>query len=120
MEYFFTIENSALLFQGILFLSFAFYYLKRPPKKINHFYGYRTRRSMANQEIWDFANRQSAKDFWYVAVATMITGIVLFPFDIFLKVFIQILVLLVGIGISVWHTEKEIDKHFDKNGNKKS
>ena len=120
MEYFFTIENSALLFQGTLFLLLAFYYLKKPPKKINYLYGYRTRRSMANQEIWDFANRQSAKDFWYVAIATMGIGIVLLPFDIPLKVLIQVFVLLVGLAISVWHTEKEIDKYFDKNGNKKS
>lgn len=115
-----SVENSALLFQGILFLVLGFYYLKRPPKKINHWYGYRTRRSMANQEIWDFANRQSAKDFWRVAVAVMLTGILLLPFDFFLKVFIQLLVLLIGIGISVWHTEKEISKRFDKNGNKKT
>jgi uncharacterized membrane protein len=114
-----TLENSALLFQGVLFLSLAFFYLKKPPQKINHFYGYRTRRSMANQEIWDFANRQSAKDFWRVTIVTMIAGVVLLPFDIPLKVLIQVGVLLIGLGISVWNTEKEIDKFFDKNGNRK-
>ncbi len=114
-----TVENSALLFQGILFLSLAYYYLKKPPKKINHLYGYRTRRSMANQEVWDFANRQSAKDFWRVAIATAAIGVILLLFDISFKVFIQVGVLLIGLGISVWHTEKEIDKFFDKNGNKK-
>ena len=101
-----SVENSALLFQGILFLVLGFYYLKKPPKKINHLYGYRTRRSMANQEIWDFANHQSAKDFWRVAIAVMLTGILLLPFDFFLKVFIQLAVLLLGLAISVWHTEK--------------
>jgi len=115
-----SVENSALLFQGILFLILGFYYLKRPPKKINHWYGYRTRRSMANQEIWDFANRQSAKDFWRVAIATMGTGLVLLSFDFSFKVFIQLAVLLIGLVISVWHTEKEISKFFDKNGNKKT
>ncbi|WP_299761501.1 SdpI family protein [uncultured Dokdonia sp.] len=115
-----SVENSALLFQGILFLVLGFYYLKRPPKKINHWYGYRTRRSMANQEIWDFANRQSAKDFWHVAIAVMLTGLVLLVFDIPFKVLIQVAVLLIGLAISVWHTEKEISKRFDKNGNKKS
>jgi len=97
-----SVENSALLFQGILFLILGFYYLKRPPKKINHWYGYRTRRSMANQEIWDFANRQSAKDFWRVAIATMGTGLVLLSFDFSFKVFIQLAVLLIGLVISVW------------------
>ncbi|MFC4636428.1 SdpI family protein [Dokdonia ponticola] len=116
----FTIENGALLFQGILFLCLTYYYRKNPPKKINHFYGYRTRRSMANQEIWDVANRQSAKDLWRVALATMISGLILLPFETTPKVFIQLGVLLLGIGIAVWHTEKELDKTFDKNGNKQS
>ncbi|MEP0263283.1 SdpI family protein [Dokdonia sp.] len=111
-------ENSALLIVGFLFLFLAYYYLKKPPKKINHLYGYRTRRSMANQDIWDFANKQSAKDFWRVAIVTMITGLALLPFDIPFKVLVQMAVLLIGLGISVWNTEKEINKHFDKNGNK--
>lgn len=112
------VENSALLLVGFLFLYLAYYYLKKPPKKINHVYGYRTRRSMSNQDIWDFANKQSAKDFWRVAIVTMSIGLILLLFDIPFKVIIQMTVLLLGLGISVWHTEKEIDKHFDKNGNK--
>jgi uncharacterized membrane protein len=111
-------ENSALLFVGFLFLFLAYYYLKKPPKKINHLYGYRTRRSMANQDIWDFANKQSAKDFWRVAIVIMATGLALLLFDITFKILIQMAVLLIGLGISVWNTEKEINKHFDKNGNK--
>ncbi|WP_299216827.1 SdpI family protein [uncultured Dokdonia sp.] len=119
LEVFFTEENSALLLLGLLFLGLAYYYRKNPPKKINHLYGYRTRRSMANQEIWDFANTQNAKDFWRVAIATMITGVVLLPLHSSLKVFIQLVVLLLGLGIAIWHTEKQIDRFFDKNGNKK-
>lgn len=114
------IEDSALLLVGFLFLCLAYYYLKKPPKKINYVYGYRTRRSMSNQDIWDFANTQSAKDFWKVAIVTLIVGIALLLFDIKFKVLIQMGVLLIGLGISVWHTEKEIDKYFDKNGNKRS
>lgn len=114
-----TIENSALLLQGVLFLSLAYYYLKKPPQKINYLYGYRTRRSMANQEVWDFANLQSGKAFWRVAIATATIGIILLLFDISFKVLIQVGVLLIGLGISVWYVEKEIDNFFDKNGNKK-
>lgn len=32
-----------------------------PPKKINHLYGYRTKRSMKSQEAWDFAQRHSVQ-----------------------------------------------------------
>ena len=31
-----------------------------PPKEVNGVVGYRTRRSMVNQDTWDFANRQIA------------------------------------------------------------
>lgn len=116
---FFTEANISLLFQGILLVSLAYYYHKKPPKKINHFYGYRTRRSMANQEVWDFANRQSSKDFLRLAIISLIVGVLLLPFDIPFKVGIQLAVLLFGLGFAVWYTEKKIDKRFDKNGNKK-
>lgn len=32
-----------------------------PPKKINSFYGYRTPRSMKNQENWDFAQKYAGQ-----------------------------------------------------------
>lgn len=40
---------------GVLFLLSVVFW-KFPPKKINSIYGYRTHRSMLNEEIWDFAN----------------------------------------------------------------
>jgi len=39
----------------------GFIMLKWPPKKINSLYGYRTKRSMKNQENWDFSQVLSAK-----------------------------------------------------------
>ena len=36
----------------ILIVLFAIIVKTYPPKKINHFYGYRTSRSMKNQETW--------------------------------------------------------------------
>ena len=40
---------------GLLFLmSIVFYFF--PPKKINYIYGYRTNRTMLNDDIWNFAN----------------------------------------------------------------
>ena len=34
---------------------------KWPPKKINHWYGYRTPKSMKSEENWHFAQKKSAK-----------------------------------------------------------
>ena len=39
-----------------------------PPKKINSLYGYRTTRSMKNQEIWDYAQKKSAKEMMKVGL----------------------------------------------------
>ncbi|HMP98127.1 MAG TPA: SdpI family protein [Cyclobacteriaceae bacterium] len=52
------IISPPLLVIGYLFMRF-------PPKKINHFYGYRTPRSMRSQEAWDFANKYSSALMFY-------------------------------------------------------
>jgi uncharacterized membrane protein len=41
-----------------------------PPKKINSLYGYRTRRSMKSQKMWDEGNRISANMLLWAAILT--------------------------------------------------
>jgi uncharacterized membrane protein len=50
-----------LFIVGFVFALAAFITLKFPPKKINSIYGYRTSRSMKNQENWDLAQRFSSQ-----------------------------------------------------------
>lgn len=50
-----------LVLTGFIFYLAAWIQAKYPPKKINHFYGYRTKISMKNQEIWDYAQQYSAE-----------------------------------------------------------
>ncbi|MDH3711262.1 MAG: SdpI family protein [Cyclobacteriaceae bacterium] len=52
MIYYFIL-GGLITIVGLLFYTF-------PPKKINLIYGYRTRRSMRNQETWEAANRYSS------------------------------------------------------------
>ncbi len=47
---------------------FAVVFLKRPPKKINAFYGYRTKRSMASKEAWDFAHKLCGKAWLWIGL----------------------------------------------------
>lgn len=58
-----TNENQLIIALGycIFMLIISFIYFKYPPKKINYFYGYRTKRSMKNNENWSFANNYAAK-----------------------------------------------------------
>jgi uncharacterized membrane protein len=46
---------------GFIFIVMGFIMSKKPPKEINHLYGYRTPRAMKNQKIWDYAQVYSAK-----------------------------------------------------------
>ncbi len=46
---------------GVIFIIAAIIQLKFPPKKINSFYGYRTKNSMKSKEAWEFAQIYSAK-----------------------------------------------------------
>ena len=41
----------------VVMLAGSWWFLKKPPRQINRFYGYRTMRSMRNQDTWDFAHR---------------------------------------------------------------
>ena len=49
-----------LILTGFIFYVAGLIQAKYPPKKINHFYGYRTSTSMRSQEIWDFSQQYSA------------------------------------------------------------
>ena len=47
---------------GLSFMITAFICKRFPPKKINHFIGYRTKQSMESQEKWDFAQAYWPKE----------------------------------------------------------
>ncbi|WP_002148676.1 SdpI family protein [Bacillus cereus] len=46
---------------GTIFILAALILQKNPPTDINAAYGYRTKRSMKNKELWDAGNRYSAE-----------------------------------------------------------
>jgi len=108
-----------VLLYGLPLLIFGYIYKIRPPKKINHLYGYRTTRSMKNQQVWDYANKIGAQAIMYSGAITMIFG--LLPLFINWKYvhFIPLAVLLLTLIGGILYCEKLLDQHFDKNGNPK-
>jgi uncharacterized membrane protein len=64
----------------LLMLLLSLYFIYYPPKGINSLYGYRTFRSMKNQENWNFANKLSAK---YMLINTLV-GFAIFVISFFL------------------------------------
>ena len=104
-----------LLFGGIFTLAggIQYYY---PPKKINHFYGYRTTASMRSQEAWNFAQLYSAKLMIRMGLLLFVAGAILVwiletnPFGILLGIGIPLLF----VAIFIFRIEREIAKRFPK------
>lgn len=107
-----------IIFDGLLFLGLAYYYLKKPPKTINELYGYRTRKSMSNQEIWDAANKRSAKDLVTYSWVLFGSGVLLWIFQIPYAMIVHLGIMLVGLAIAMYSTIRYLNEHFDSNGKK--
>ncbi len=86
---------------GLIFWIGGLYFEKYPPKKINWLYGYRTKRSMRNIEVWTFAQAYVAKAMQSMGLRTLLIGGVLGCFDFgFVGQFT--LILLITIGYPIW------------------
>ena len=71
---------------------------KRPPKKVNWFVGYRTRKSMKNEKVWEEANRYCGKLWIIIGLAMIVVAILLnvlfyFRIIIFSETILTIIVL---------------------------
>ena len=115
-----------LLIPGIM-VGIGTRFLKHPPGTINAWYGYRTARSMKNQETWDFAHETCGK-LWVrlgklsflpallAAVLTFGRGIETVSVVSVVVVTIQTLAL---IG-SIFPVERALKRNFDDSGRKRS
>lgn len=107
----------------LMMLIFGWRFLKKPPKKINGFYGYRTTRSMKNQQTWDYAHQVCGK-LWFRAGAVMLPlsllamlpllgrGIEGQSIWLIVVVGVQILVMLA----TLFPVERALKRKFDKYG----
>lgn len=110
----------------VVMIGFGRYFMKTAPREINTLFGYRTARSMKNQDTWVFAHKYCGK-IWSV------TGLVMLPVTLVLMLliygksedtiglvggaitFAQIIPLIVAIV----PTERALKKNFDENGNRR-
>ena len=60
---------------AVVYLLVGFLTVKYPAKKINPLYGYRTKRSMCNQEAWDYAQRVSSRK---IILVGLVMGVIAF------------------------------------------
>ena len=110
---------------GITMIGFGFLFEKHTPKKINFILGYRSFRSMKNQETWEYGNKLSGLLLSRLGIALFICSTAAL---IFVHGSSDIVIRNVGIAIIVVHallivisalaTELSLHKHFDKDGNR--
>ena len=93
---------------------------KYPPKKVNWFVGYRTRKSMKDETVWKIANQYCGK-LWIkigltmFVVASLLSALVYFKIIIFSETFLIIIVFcqivpLLLSGVMVENKIKNTDK----------
>lgn len=95
---------------------------KKPRKKINLIFGYRTIRAMKNQGTWDFAQVYHGKTLFNTCIFLLIAGI---PAILILNQFFDpsvpfacaVVLIMADSFLPIYFTEKKLKQLFDKNGN---
>ena len=105
---------------------FGWLLFRKTPKKINYVYGYRTKRSMMNEETWRFANQYCGKA-WYLcglisAPLSVIAIALVFgkgPGTVGMVGGIITMLQLIPLGGAIIPTEIALRKNFDENGKRR-
>ena len=99
---------------------------RRCPSRINSFFGYRTARSMKNNDTWEFAHRHSGRIFFGVGTAMLVVSAVAHvPFygcneDTVASVSLVItMIQLVILFLSIVPTEIALKRNFNDDGTRK-
>ncbi len=116
----------SVLLIPVIMLFFGTVFSKTAPKEINYIFGYRTARSMKNEDTWKFAHTLLGKIWTRCGLVMLVFSVVsmLFVFgksrDItgnigLVITFAQLLLLL----LTIVPVEKALKENFDKDGNRK-
>ncbi|KAB7682731.1 SdpI family protein [Bacillus sp. B1-WWTP-T-0.5-Post-4] len=99
---------------GIIFVLAAIILQKNPPTDINEAYGYRTKRSMKNKELWDAGNRYSAEvmkqnGFIMMLIGSVISILFRYPHTI-IAIMVVMVLLIIRLFIRVENRLKTIEQ----------
>lgn len=114
-------ENLSLILAllGVFFTILGILSGHYPPKKINAIYGYRTRRSMRNQETWDFANRLSARMMLITGTVLALIGFGLWGLGYSLHVIWFLILVWATILYLIVSVERQLKRRFDEQGQRR-
>ena len=107
---------------SILFLSGGIFYLvalvlsKFPPKKINYFYGYRTKASIKKSRILEFCTKLHIKKMKYISLYIFIIGAFLSFLNIELmwSLWLGIIISVLMPVLMILEVEKELKTRYPK------
>ena len=110
----------------VIMLVFGWIFRCRAPKKINVWYGYRSARSMKNEDTWVFAHQHIGRT-WMIAgavllVISVIPMIAAYGKDIDTVSTVSLVltvIQLIPLIVSLIPTERALKKTFDDNGIRK-
>lgn len=113
MTYAFVNIGMSLLI-GIIFILAALILQKNPPTDINAVYGYRTKRSMKNKDLWDVGNQYSAEvmkqnGFLMILIGSLIGLLFWYPHTM-IAILILMIVLIIRLFIRVEKKLKVLEK----------
>ena len=99
---------------GIIFILAALILQKNPPTDINAAYGYRTKRSMKNKELWDAGNRYSAEvmkqnGFIMMLIGSVISILFRYPHTM-IAIMVVMLLLIIRLFIRVEKRLKTLEQ----------
>lgn len=111
--YIYVLSTNGLLFlMSLIFKVF-------PPKKINNWYGYRTHKSMQNQDIWDFANSTFNNAFYKYAGISFLAGLALPTITPGQLSWQPMLLIMLSILVCIIKTERALSDNFSEEGKRK-
>ena len=119
--FFMTICNLIL---PILMIVIGKVFVKNPPKNINYIVGYRTSRSMKNQDTWNFAHLYCGKLWWKIGWAMLPLSVIgMLPVigkndDIVGGVgAVVVTAECIALFVTIFFVERALVKEFNKEGN---
>ncbi len=122
MGFWYYMFSVSLLIPISMILMGAWLY-KHPPKKINGLYGYRTKRSMKNQDTWIYAQRFSGRLYFRLGLGLLPLSAAAMLFSkgqdvdtISRHATILSVVQLVLLLLPIFFTERSLRKTFDDDG----
>ena len=110
----------------VIMLVFGWIFRRQAPKKINVWYGYRSARSMKNEDTWVFAHQHIGRTWMLVGAVLLVVSVIpmiaVYGKDddtVSVVSLVLLFVQMLPMIMSLIPTERALKKTFDENGIRK-